>query len=459
MGYDYDVVVLGGGTSGLTAASIAANLGAKTALIESDRLGGDCTWTGGVPTRALAKAASVAYSLKKAGRFGMSVSSPEIAYDRVLAYIHRAREAVYRESDSPEIVRSNGIHLFEGVGSFLDPHTIEVDGTKPRQLRGRNIFIATGSHPVMPRIHGLDAGSCQTAKTIFDVPAFPHQLLIIGAGRLGCELGQAFARLGSSVTIIDEAPSILAEDDEELSSMLQDCLEDDGVRFVLHARITKVVSTGSAVIAEIEQGGHIRSLPADQILVAVGSEPHLNGLKLDAAGVDHDPQGIITDDRCRTNIKHIFAIGDVMAGGRSHLAEHSARVAVANALRRPPARIDGQHIPWCTFTSPELAHVGTGEFELKETGTGYDVHRLPHPKTHRVGIDGAVAGITKVFVGNRTGKVLGVTILGPRASDQISQFALAMRNRMTLEKMAEVIPYFESTMRLASSTPAEPVNL
>ncbi|MFC2085584.1 dihydrolipoyl dehydrogenase family protein [Bacteroidota bacterium] len=443
MGYDYDSVILGGGIAGLTAAAISANLGARTALVEADRHGGGCTWTGGVPSKALIRAAAIAHTIRTSSSYGIVTSDPVVEFDRVMANVHRIREQIYRQSDSPEIFKSKGVDIVSGRGRFVDPHTIAVDGNDPRTVTARYIFIATGSVPTIPDIAGLADSPFITNESIFDIKDLPQSFGILGTGHVGCELAQAFQRLGSSVTLIEERPGILEGDDEELSSMLQEIIEDEGVRFLLGAKVTKIVSAGVGSILEIEQGGAVKNLSVDQLLVAVGRSPNLVHLGLDAAGVEFSKTGIDVDDHGRTSVKHIYAIGDITGRGfYTHMAEHEAKVAVLSALLKSPVKFDGGHAVRCTFTDPELAHVGASEADLKKAGASYHMYRFPYNRIDRAIIDGHTKGWIKVFARKATGRILGADILGHGAGEQIAHFAVAMRNGVTLRQMADTIhPY------------------
>lgn len=443
MRYDYEALVLGGGAAGLAAATIASGLGAKTAIIEAKRLGGDCTWTGCVPSKALIQAARIAHTVRASGQHGVVAGPPTVEFDRVIANVHRVREQIYSEGESPEVLNKLGIDVVVGFARFIDSHTLEVDGPEVRQVSGKNIFIATGSSPAIPAIPGLKGARFLTNESIFDIQTQPGHLAIIGAGPVGCELGQAFQRLGSRVTILEERPGILEGDDEELSSILQDLLEDEGIRFIMGSKITKVVSTGSGSILEIEHGGAVKDISADEVLVAAGRQVSCTDLGLDAAGIRYTADGIEVDDRGRTSVKHVFAIGDVTGKHLyTHMAEHAARVAVLTALTKTQARLDLEQAVWCTFTDPELAQLGPTEAELKTSGTNFQVYRIPYAKVDRAIADGQTDGWIKVCAKKATGRILGVAILGPGAGEQIGLFALAMANGLTLKEIADtVFPY------------------
>ncbi|RMH70090.1 MAG: FAD-dependent oxidoreductase [Bacteroidetes bacterium] len=441
--YDYDLIVLGGGAAGLTAAGIGANLGAKTLMIEKHRLGGDCTWTGCVPSKTLLKAAQVAHQIRCAHRYGLTDHSVAIDVQQVMAHVRRVRQAVYEEADDPALYEAMGVTVQHGLARFIDPHTVEVDGDGGTQrVTGRRFVIATGASAFAPPILGLHDGPFLTSETLFELEAQPERLVIIGAGPIGTEMAQAFARLGTRVTVIDQSERILGHDDPELAGRLQARLEAEGVRYVLGAEVQEVRRHGGlAVVARA--GGRVHTLAADALLVATGRRPNLDGLGLDAAGVAYTARGITVNDRCRTSRRHIYAAGDVTGRYQfTHMSEHMAKVAATNALLKLPLRIDADHVPWVTYTDPELAHLGATRRQLDEAGTRYAVYRFPYARLDRAVTDGEPAGLIQVYAKAWNGKILGVDILGARAGELISEYALAMKNGVTLRRIADTIhPY------------------
>jgi len=444
MKYEYDLLVIGGGAGGLTAAGMGANFGAKTLMVEANRLGGDCTWTGCIPSKTLLHAADMAYKAKEAEKFGLQTETP-INFSSVMDHVRNKREEVYQEADDPDMYRDMGVHIKFGRARFLDPHTvaIEKDGII-EDVSARYIIIATGSRAMVPPIPGLEEVSYYTNETIFELEEKPGRLGIIGAGPIGMEMAQAFQRLGSQVTVFDMLPRILSNDDEELAGMLQHRLEDEGVEFNFSASINKVSQDGDGSIhVSIEINGEKQKWSGDALLVATGRAANFKNLDLDKAGIDHSRKGIAIDDRCRTNHRHIYAVGDVTGRYQfTHMSEHMAKVAASNALLKIPMKIDAKHVPWSTYTDPELAHVGATEKQLKEQDVSYEVYRFPYDKVDRALTEDATDGLIKIFAKKWSGKILGATIYGKQAGDLISEYALAMRNGVTLRNIADTIhPY------------------
>lgn len=445
MKYDYDLLVIGGGAAGLTAAGIGANFGAKTLLVEANRLGGDCTWTGCIPSKTLLHAAKLVHNAEQAKGFGLEINKT-LDFTTVMNHVRSKRREVYDEADDPDHFREMGIDIAFGRVSFVDDHTVAIqDGDNNiQQISSRYIIIATGSKAMIPPISGLDEVSYHTNETIFELEEQPKHLGIIGAGPIGIEMAQAFQRLGTRVTVYDMLPRILSNDDQELAVMLQDRLQNEGIDFRLSASINQVSETNDGMIhVAAEMDNKESTWAGDALLVATGRTPNHQNLKLDEAGIAYSKKGITVNDRCRTNINHIFAAGDVTGRYQfTHMSEHMAKVAATNALLKIPMKIDTKHVPWSTYTDPELAHVGPTEKQLQEEGSSYEVYRFPYDKVDRAITESATEGLIKVFAKKWNGKILGATIYGTQAGDLISEYALAMRNGVTLRNIADTIhPY------------------
>ncbi|MCW5978405.1 MAG: FAD-dependent oxidoreductase [Bryobacteraceae bacterium] len=436
MSYEFDLVVVGGGAAGLTAAGISAVLGAKTALIEAHKLGGDCTWYGCVPSKSLLRAAKVAHQTKTAGRYGLAPADPDHDFSRVMERVHSIRNHIYAEVDAPPNLEKLGVEVMPGRARFLDPHALEVQSDEGvRRLTSRYFIVATGSSPRIPSLQTDGSIPVLTNETLFELQSRPRRLLVLGAGPIGIEMAQAFQRLGSCVTVVSHSDGILGRDDRELAGMLLERLRGEGIRFLLGAELARIENSAAWTASG-------EPIEADAVLAAIGRKPNLESLQLDRAGVRTDEKGIAIDRRCRSSAKHIYAAGDV--AGRflfTHMAEHMAKVAVTNAILRLPARIDDRHVVWTTFTDPELAHVGATEGDLKRSGTGYTAHRFPFEQLDRAIADSEVTGMVKALA-NRRGRILGASILGAHAGEMIGEYALAMRNRITLGRLSATIhPY------------------
>ncbi len=443
MKYDYDLLVIGGGAAGLTAAGIGANFGAKTLMVEANKLGGDCTWTGCVPSKTLLHASQLAESSLQAENFGMEIAK-DMNFSSIMKHVRNKRREVYEEADDPDIYRDMGVEIEFGKASFVDTHTVTINGDVTKEVSSRYIIIGTGSKAMVPPIPGLDSVDYYTNETIFELTEQPENLAIIGAGPIGIEMAQAFQRLGTSVTVFDMLPRILSNDDEELAGMLQKRLHSEGVEFKLSASVNEISeSSDNNIKIAAELDGQQMSWSGDAILVATGRTANYEDLNLDKAGIDYTKKGITVDNRCRTNVKRIFAVGDVTGRYQlTHMSEHMAKVATTRALLKVPMKIDEKHVPWSTYTDPELAHVGATEKQLKEKEASYEVYRFPYDKVDRALTDDATDGLIKIFARKVDGKILGATIYGKQAGDLIGEYALAMRNGVTLRNIADTIhPY------------------
>lgn len=437
MTYDYDMIVIGGGAAGLVAAGMSALLGAKTALIEEHRLGGECTWTGCVPSKTLLHAAKVAFDMRTADRHGLSSRDPQIDFGRVMEHVRSVRQIIYDRADAPPNLEKLGVTVIAGRAKFLDPHRVELtrEHAPASQLSSRYFVIATGSSARMPEfgvplLHN---------ENVFELSEQPKRLLMLGAGPIGLEMAQAFRRLGSEVTVIEKAKAILLKDDPELTSPLQQALADEGISFFLEREIRRVERQDGSFKAILDDG---RTLEYDALFAAVGRRATVDGLGLDAAGVAVEKNGIKIDRHCRTSMKHIYASGDVTGKYLfTHMAEHMSKIAVSNAILHIPASIDEDHVPWCTFTDPELARVGASEEEIRKRGLHYSVYRFPFNKLDRAVTEGKTTGLVKV-VASSSGRILGASILGAQAGEMIGEWAIAMKNRLKVKNVASTIhPY------------------
>lgn len=445
MKYEYDVAVIGGGAAGLTASGVATALGAKAILIEGHRLGGDCTWTGCVPSKAILKSAKVAQYMREAGTYGIESVEPKVNFRDVVGRIHSIRQHVYDEADAPDRLERFGVETMAAWARFVDPHTLELtkpDGSKTN-LTARIMIIASGSRAFVPPIDGLtgdDPAPYLTNESIFELEQQPKRLAVIGGGPIGSELAQAFHRLGSKVRVFERGKGVLGKDNPELTPILLRKLQAEGIEFELESDVKRVEKRDSGVRLHYEGPGGEQAWDADQVLVAVGRRANVSGLDLDAAGVKTDRRGVIVNDKCRTNVRHIYAIGDV--AGRyqfTHYAEHMAKIAVTNALIRFPQKMDMNSVPWATYTEPEMAHVGLTREELEKRGTKYQVYRFPFTMIDRAITESETEGWIHVFARSWDGKIYGVDILGSNAGEMIGEYALAVKNGVSLRKMADTI--------------------
>ena len=440
---DYDVAVIGGGAAGLTAAGFCANFGAKTLLVERDRLGGDCTWTGCIPSKALLRAAHAAHEIRHADRFGLSADEPGVDFQKVMETVRERRRTVYHDADRPEIYEGFGIDVVTGAARFTGEGEIEVETAgETRRLTAKHFIVATGGRPAVPPVPGLDGVPFLTNQTLFEIDEQPKHLAILGGGPIGVEMAQAFRRLGSDVTVIDRADRILSRDDPDHARILKGVLEGEGVQFLLEASVERVAQPGNRDI-EVYLEGRAEPLVCDALLVATGRRPNVESLNLAAARVRGTEKGITVDEHGRTSNKNVYAVGDVAGDFQlTHMSEHTARIAAQNIVLKVPASIDREHVPWCTFTSPELAHLGASEQELEEAGEDYEVYRFPYEKVDRALAEGDTTGEIKVFAKKWTGTILGASVVGERAGELISLYAVAMKGGVSLRQIADTIhPY------------------
>ena len=437
----YNLVVIGAGTAGLVAAAGAAGLGAKVALIERHLMGGDCLNYGCVPSKGIISAGRAAAGVRDAGHFGVRV--PDGWSVDFVAAMERMRElrAGISHNDSAARFRELGIDVFLGEGQFTGPDTIEVAG---QTLRFKNAAIATGARAAAPPIPGLDQVDYLTNETVFSLTELPGRIGIIGAGPIGCELAQTFARLGAEVFLVESAHGILPREDPEAAAIVKDSLLRDGVHVLCCGQRVNVSKDGARIRVRLQSHGNGYDEPVDELLVAVGRAPNVSGLNLEAAGVDYDARkGVEVDDRLRTSNFRIFAAGDVCSRYKfTHAADFMARIVIRNALFRGRAKAGSLTIPWCTYTSPEIAHVGLYPSEAEEQGIAIDTYTQKLDQVDRAILDGQTEGFVRVHVKKGTDRILGATIVAANAGDMISEITLAMTHGLGLGKIADVIhPY------------------
>jgi pyruvate/2-oxoglutarate dehydrogenase complex dihydrolipoamide dehydrogenase (E3) component len=449
----YNVVVLGAGTAGLVTAAATAALGGRVALVERGRMGGDCLNTGCVPSKALISSARLVAQIRRAPEWGLDPQPPRFDFARVLESM-RERRARLAPHDSQERFESLGVDVFRAAGRFVSPREVEAGGVR---LRGRHFVIATGSRPALPPIEGLAAAAPYTNETIFDeMKERPDRLVVLGGGAIGCELGQAFGRLGVQVTIVELAGRILEKEDDDASEAVRRRLEAEGVRVRVGTRAHRVTRQEGRVRVKVQTGdGPGETLEADALLVAAGRVPNTEGLGLEAAGVAHDRSGVRVDAQLRTSRSHIYAAGDVAGGHQfTHVADDHARTIVRNILLPwPKTKVSQAVLPWCTFTSPEVARVGLSEGEARRQGTAYDVWVQPMSEVDRAVLEREEEGFVKVLAAKGGDRILGVTVVGERAGDLVHELVVAMKHGLGLRAISGTIhayPTFAEAMRKAA---------
>jgi pyruvate/2-oxoglutarate dehydrogenase complex dihydrolipoamide dehydrogenase (E3) component len=436
----YNLVVIGAGTAGLVAAAGAAALGARVALVEKHLLGGDCLNYGCVPSKALIRCATAWAEVRDAGNYGIRLQGKvEVDFAAVMARMRRLR-ADLSSHDAVRRFTELGVDVFLGRGRFTGPRSIEVDRTVLRFVKA---VVATGGRPAVPQVPGLAEAGYRTNETIFSLAQRPQRLGIIGGGPIGCELAQAFQRLGSQVILLHRGTHLLNKEDADAAAIVQQAMLRDGVQLALGVkRILAVEKRGAEKVLRYEgASGQIQDIPVDEILVAVGRTPNVDGLGLEAAGVAFDSkQGVQVDDRLRTTNPRIFAAGDVCSRYKfTHAADFLARTVLANALFLGRQRASALVIPWCTYTDPQIAHVGITEHT---TGLSLDTFTQPLTEVDRAVLDGETEGFAKVHVQRGTGKILGATVVARSAGDMIGLYTLAIAHGLSLSALAKLIqPY------------------
>jgi len=436
----YNLVVIGGGTAGLVAAAGAAGLGARVALVERKLLGGDCLNVGCVPSKALIRAARAAAAVRDAGVFGVEVpAGVRVHFAAVMERMRRLR-AHLSAHDSAQRFRDLGVDVFLGNACFTGPDTVAVDG---QTLRFAKAVIATGSRASEPSIPGLTDAGYLTNETVFSLTALPQRLAVIGAGPSGCELAQAFARFGSAVFLIEAMHGILPNEDPEAAEVVRQAMVRDGLHIMCCGKDLQISRTdGGKRLQVASHGGHY-DLVVDDILVGVGRAPNVEGLGLETAGVRYTKTGVTVNERLQTTNARIYAAGDICSSYKfTHTADAMARLVIQNALFHGRAKASALTIPWCTYTDPEIAHVGLYAKQAEDKGIPLQTFVQPLAEVDRAVLDGESDGFVKIHVRQGTDRILGATVVAPRAGDLLSEVTLAMVGRLGLKTLARTIhPY------------------
>lgn len=436
----YHLVVIGAGTAGLICAAGAAAVGAKVALVERDLMGGDCLNVGCVPSKGVISAARSWHAARESKAvFGGPATSGEGDFAAAMERMRRLRAGI-SQVDGAQRFTDLGVDVFLGDGRFTGPSSAEVAG---RTLNFRRAVIATGARASALPIPGLDQTDYLTNESIFSLTELPKRLLVIGAGPIGCEMAQSFARFGSEVTIIDAAEHMLPREDADAAALVQEAMLRDGVSYVNNAKITRIEQQGEERVIRYERGGTADSVAGDQLLIAVGRAPNVEGLGLEEAGVTFDKTGVNVDDRLRTTNKKIYACGDICSKYKfTHAADAQARIVIANALFFGRGKAGKLVMPWATYTSPEIAHVGMYEEDAKAAGHQVKTITIPMEEVDRAVLDGEGEGFLRVHLKEGTDKILGATLVAQHAGDMIGELALAVTHGIGLSKIATTIhPY------------------
>jgi pyruvate/2-oxoglutarate dehydrogenase complex dihydrolipoamide dehydrogenase (E3) component len=436
----YNLVVVGAGTAGLVSAAGAATLGARVALIEKHLMGGDCLNYGCVPSKALIRAARAADAISEASAYGVDSGSPmQIDFGKVMERVRSVRAEI-SVHDSVERFSRLGADVFMGAARFSGRDSVEVNG---QRLTFSRAIIATGARAATLPIPGLAEAGFLTNETVFSLTERPRRLVVIGAGPLGCELAQAFRRLGSEVTLVSRGSRFLPREDPEAADILKRRFEEERIQFVLGARVLRVDCAGGLKTVVVDRGRGQENIAGDEILLGIGRAPNIERLNLQVAGVEFDERGVKVDDRLRTTNRKIYAAGDVCSSYKfTHAAEAMARIALQNALFFGRKRTSSLVIPWCTYTHPEVARVGLTALEARQRGYQVETFSLPLTEVDRAILDGETEGFGRVHVERRTGRILGATLVSRHAGESIGEIVLAMNKGIALGALSGVIhPY------------------
>ena len=439
--YDFDIGVIGGGSAGLTVTSGAAQLGAKTLLVEKEKvLGGDCLHFGCVPSKTLIKTAHVYHMMKNAKAFGLpEIEVPPVDFKQVVNRIKSVIDVIQKH-DSEERFCSLGAKVEFGEPQFTDEHSVKLNG---KTYSAKTWVIASGSSPVAPPIEGLDKTPFITNKEIFYLDHLPKSMIILGGGPIGTEMGQAFNRLGTKVFIVDRSGQILGKEDKDMADEVMNVMSSEGVVFHLNTSIeaTKDLGSDKEVILK-NADGKIISLKAETILVAMGRSANTGGLGLEEIGVNLNRRGINVDKRLRTNHKHIYAAGDVNGGFQfTHAAGYEGGIVISNAIFHLPRKTDYTFLPWCTYSNPELASIGMNEKAAKAAGIDYSVWTEAFKDNDRSLAEDEKVGKIKMILDEKE-KPIGVQILGPHAGDLLSEWVAVLNGKVKLSTLASAVhPY------------------
>ena len=437
MKYDYDLIIIGGGAAGLVAATGGASLGVKTALIEKNKLGGDCTWYGCVPSKALLKSAQVFSLVKRLKELGISPDS-DIKLDGSLVMAH-VRDVIKKISEHhpPDVFEKRGIKMLFGSPKFLDSNTIDLNGSR---ISAKRFILASGSHPIVPPIEGLKDIEYLTNENVFDLKSPPKSLAVLGGGPIGMELSLAFARLGVEVSIIEMADRLVVREDKEIADVLIEEFRTVGIKIYTGQKAVRFSTDADLSVVTFEDKDKKQStVKTEKVLVAVGRAANVHGLDLEKAGVKFSSRGVEVDATLRTSAKNIYACGDVAGPYQfSHMAEYQAVIAVGNVLFPFKRKVNYDAVPWCTFTDPEVARVGLTEDEAKAKYADIKVYRSTYSGNDRAVTDIEEKGMAKVIT-DKKGFILGAHIVGANAGEIIHEYVLAKTAKLKIGSLSSTI--------------------
>ncbi len=438
----YNLVVIGAGPGGLVTAAGAAGMGAKVALVEQHLMGGDCTNVGCVPSKCMIRSARAADEVRKAGEFGIQVpEGVDVDFGFVMERMRRIRAQISK-NESVERFTKMGVDVFLGQGRFIDDRTI---GVGDKKLKFHNAVIATGARAVHPAgVEGAGQTGFLTNETVFNLTQLPPRMVVFGAGPIGCELGQTFARFGSQVTILQSRGQFLPREDPDAAAIIQRAFEKEGIQILLNARTYKMEKKNGEKVVYYRQNGNQSSVSCDEVLIAAGRQPNVDNINLESMAVEYDTRkGVKVDETFQTTNSRIYAIGDVCSPYKfTHTADASARILIQNALFLGHKKLTTTAIPWCTYTDPEVAHVGMYEQDAVEKGIEVETFVQPLDDVDRAIADGETQGMVKIHVEKGHDRILGATIVAKHAGEMINELTLAITHKIGLGKMSSVIhPY------------------
>lgn len=437
--FDANLIVIGAGSAGLVSSYIASAVKAKVILIEKHKMGGDCLNTGCVPSKALIRAAKTNHLLKHADELGIENASGEVNLQKVFQRVNNVVKTI-EPHDSIERYTKLGVECIQGDATVVSPYGVMVNG---RVLTAKNIIIATGARPFMPAIPGLGEVDPLTSDSLWSLDAFPKKLLVMGAGPIGCELAQAFQRLGVDVTLVDMAARIMPREDEDVSEYVLERFQDEGMHVILNQKIEAFEKTATGGLVRLSNGSGQQTVEFDRVLVAVGRKANVEGFGLESLGLEVSPRGTLeVDEYLRTRFPNIYACGDVAGPYQfTHTAAHQAWYASVNSLfgKFKKFSVDYKVIPWATFTDPEVARVGLSEIEAIEKGIEYEVTRYGIDDLDRAIADNSAKGFVKVLTAKGSDRILGCTIVGAQAGELITEFVTAMKHGLGLNKILGTI--------------------
>ncbi len=438
----YNLVVIGAGTAGLVTAAGAAGLGAKVALVERHLIGGDCLNMGCVPSKGIIRAARAIYDVRTAGEFGVEGNgNTRIDFGKAMERMRRIRAGISFHDSAERFTKELGVDVFIGQGRFTGPDSVEVEG---KRLRFKKAAICTGARAAAPPIPGIEETGYLTNENVFWLTELPKRLVVIGGGPIGCELAQTFARMGSKVTVMETVGHLLSREDADAAEIVQNALLREGVTLCLNAKVLSTFKRGMEKVISVEQAGKRLELAADDILVGIGRAPNVDGLGLEAAGIEYDKRlGVKVNDLLRTSNPLVYAAGDICFPYKfTHTADALARILIANALFMARQRTSALVVPWCTYTDPEVAHVGMYEKDAKDKGIGVLTLTVPLADVDRALLDGEAEGFARVHLKKGSDKILGATVVARHAGEMINELSLAITAGLGLSAIGRTIhPY------------------